>query len=1374
MPKPPSSPAAPDRIDRAILASFVPAAVQRLVSKAGGSLTEAHREAVPGAVLFADVSGFTALTERLAAKGPAGVELLTRTLNTYFGTLIEVLVAHGGDVLKFAGDALLASFAEEPEDGADARRRAVLRAAACGLAAKKALGGQQSNEGIALSIKLAVSAGELECAYVGGVWGRWELVVFGAPLSDAGSAAERCEPGAVVLAPSAWRLVGRSCLGQELGGGFVRLDGLTAAGAPPPWRSKAPLLLSESAAAAAWAFLPGAIRNRLQEGHGEWLAELRKITVIFVALPGQMSEVGLSRTQELVTRLQQLVYRVEGSVNKVSADDKGRSLVAVLGMPPLAHEDDPRRGVVLALDMRDLLREFGSTCSIGVATGRAFCGVIGSELRREYTMMGDIVNLAARLMVASGGNVLCDAATREGAKAHFDFQELPRLKLKGKSEPVAVFRPSLRAASHAASAKALVGRQDELNALAAALDELEAGVSSVFIIEAEAGIGKSRLLEELRALGHRRERIRSLHGSADAIEKNTAYLAWRGLLAMLFADEAEVGPAGRAAAAQRLLQSRPDLLAWVPLLETILPLGHADTELTHSLEGEGRAATLRTLIVAALQAAAERAPLLISIEDTHWMDSASWALLLAAARAVSPMLLVLASRPVSEAQQCAEQLELYRDKRTRILRLEGLLPQHARAFICAQLGADTIAEEVLDLITRRTEGNPFFTEQLALALRDAGALIVTDGHAALRPGVNLTTDVSLPDTLNGVVTQRIDRLAPTEQLALKVASVVGRSFSAMVVNDIFPIEAVRGRLTPHLASLSQVGLTSPNSDGIEQSYLFRHIITQEVTYNLMLFEQRRALHLAVAEWFENNIQDLSPYYPLIAHHFMRAEAPARAIPYLLRAGDQALASSANAEALSFFADAARLDAARPGGPDPSRQAHCAIQMGFAHYSLARIDESDREFQRGLALTPAALPQTRSGILRGLLKEAAIQALHRQLPSRLAPLWRAAETLELRLLANAYNTLSQIRYLRNDRLGIFFCGLKALNLAEQTGESVELTEALGSMAVVATFANLRTVAASYAARAEQQLPRVADPLRRSSVLIFMLLYRGSTCDWAGGIKFGEEIVQLSERIANARLLQGGLQGIARCAMRWGRFSVAATAYERMWELGRRADNGQATAWGLGGLLELQLAPHGGLWAERIVTLREVLAAERGRDHLTDADYAVSHGRLAGALWRLERFDEAEAEAAAAAELLLKTDAVATHTVDALATVAEVYLGQWQRRGHLPADARWLLERIVKSLDQYGSRLDFGRPIAQRIRGSCHWQKGRRPSALQDWADALASAQVHDMPYEAAHSHHMLAAHLTAGAARRQYHLDAARTLYRKLGASFDLQRLAKLS
>jgi class 3 adenylate cyclase len=405
---PPSDIAPTAGIDRSVLSSYVPAVVQRLVADLDGPIEEPRLEPIPGALLFADVSGFTALTERLAAAGAAGTETLTRVLNDYFGGLIARIAHHRGDVLKFAGDALVVSFPEEDGGAADA----VLRAGACALDIQSALAGHRSDEGIPLSLKLAVSSGRVACAYLGGVWGRWEMIVVGPPLSAAGQAADHCEPGAVVLSPEAWRLAEDQCTGVPIGDGAVRLERVDHPPAPPPQQS---VELSETAARAAWTFLPGAIRARLQAGQGHWLAELRRITVIFARLPGHAGDVSLEKSQQLMTRLQRLVYSVEGSVNKISADDKGLSFVAVLGMPPLAHEDDPRRSVRLALAMASAMTDSGFAPWIGVATGRAFCGVVSSELRCEYTMLGDVVNLAARLMVASNGGVLCDAATRDGA-----------------------------------------------------------------------------------------------------------------------------------------------------------------------------------------------------------------------------------------------------------------------------------------------------------------------------------------------------------------------------------------------------------------------------------------------------------------------------------------------------------------------------------------------------------------------------------------------------------------------------------------------------------------------------------------------------------------------------------------------------------------------------------------------------------------------------------------------------------------------------------------------------------------------------------------------------------------------------------------------
>src|SRR5262249_48895505 len=145
--------------------------------------------------------------------------------------------------------------------------------------------------------------------------------------------------------------------------------------------------------------------------------------------------------QNVMQGLQTAIYRYEGSVNKLSVDDKGATLVAGFGLPPLSHEDDPARGVQAALAIESKLQELGVACAIGVITGRAFCGIVGGERRREYTIMGDVVNLAARLMQAAKGTVLCDAATYQASQARLAFDELPAIHVKGKSDAIAIYRP---------------------------------------------------------------------------------------------------------------------------------------------------------------------------------------------------------------------------------------------------------------------------------------------------------------------------------------------------------------------------------------------------------------------------------------------------------------------------------------------------------------------------------------------------------------------------------------------------------------------------------------------------------------------------------------------------------------------------------------------------------------------------------------------------------------------------------------------------------------------------------------------------------------------------------------------------------------------
>jgi class 3 adenylate cyclase/tetratricopeptide (TPR) repeat protein len=1040
-------------------ASYLPALVVRR-HETGAPPAVPARHSLSAALLFADISGFTTLTERLAQRGPAGVEELTRMLNVSFGQILDLIDAHGGDVVKFAGDALLAIWPAGPHPpapsptpgrGGDHESEhsdladSTLRAAQCARAIHERMASfYRLIDSARLGLRIGIAAGDVTIAPIGGVFGRWELLAAGQPLVEVGAAERRAQPGEVVLAPGAWALVRASCVGTALIGdketrrqgdeeillnqtsslsplvpfslSYTRLDAIHA---PLPPRPAPRPSLTPDMDATVRSFIPGAVLSRLVVGETTWLAELRRVTVLFVHLPDlhvSSAEAGaLDQAQAAMWALQTALYRYEGSVNKISLDDKGVTLVAALGLPPLAHEDDAARGVLAALAMRDALRELGLRCAIGAASGRAFCGEIGNVQRREYTMIGDVVNLAARLMQAAATNdqrpttnddlatrnvqsaiynlqsaILCDETTFQLSRARLAFEPLPPIAVKGKAEQIPIYRPMLEAAAHVKSKtsnlksdSAIVGRVAEQATLAERLHALLRGdPGGVLLIEGEAGMGKSTLIEQLGQLAASLH-VAVLLGAGDATEQSTPYYAWRGVFGRLLGiDAAGSAEARRARALQRL---GPDEAALAPLLNAVLPLDLPETATTTTLDGPRRAEATRDLLLRLLGRAAARAPTLLLLEDAHWFDSASWALALAVSQRVRPLLMALALRPLSDDARDAataplEYAQLRAIARAR-LRLDMLAPAEVFALVCRRLGVAALPEPVADLIREKAQGHPFFSEELAYALRDAGLIGVVDGVCVIAPEADLAA-LSFPETVQGAIISRIDRLTSTQQLTLKVASVIGRVFPVRTLQAVYPVATDAGRLGDDLTALARLDITPQEAPEPELAYIFKHAITQDVVYNLMLFAQRRQLHRSVAEWYESTFGSaefsvmsaellsgptqhsalsaqhsaLAPFYPLLAHHWSKAGVAARAINYLEKAGRNALAISAAREARAAFERALELLASAEGARLPDarrRRASLARLLGEAlhhvgDFAAARLAlDQSLELARGM-------------------------------------------------------------------------------------------------------------------------------------------------------------------------------------------------------------------------------------------------------------------------------------------------------------------------------------------------------------------------------------------------------------------------------------------
>jgi class 3 adenylate cyclase/tetratricopeptide (TPR) repeat protein len=933
-------------------ASYVPTLTLNRIAKTPTPLTTPKYEHFPAAVLFADISGFTALAEQLGKQGPAGAEELGGILNDYFGQLTALIAEHGGDVVKFAGDALLAVW-PVGESNQDVRTVA-LRAAQCGLVAQKELSNYQASAGARLSMRMAIGVGEADTMYIGGAFGRWEFLIAGEPVLQVSLAEKEAQPGQVVLSPEAWALVEDVCTGKLLqrkaSQAVVGVELKTVQAPLTPRPLSIPTMDAQTEAALR-GYIPGAILARLSAGQGtgsggetisaDWLAELRRVSVIFINLPDFSHNLPLEQAQTVMRRMQKALNHYEGSVNKLSVDDKGVTLVAALGLPPLAHEDDATRATLVALEIQDALQKLDVRSAIGIATGQAFCGAVGNELRREYTMIGDVINLAARLMQAAPDTILCSPSTYQASQGSIIFDELPAITVKGKAEPIVVYQPTGEKKTAIRPQSEIVGRRAEREALGEGIQTLLRGGTgvNVFVIEGEAGIGKSRLVDDIRrqadALG-----VITYSGSGEPVEKSTPYYSWRSIFAQLF--ELDLFTDLEKTRRHIRVAMGPGLVRLAPLLNSVLPIKVLDNETTILLGGQARAEQTRSLLVQLLQASITRSPKVLIIEDAHWLDSASWALVLAVSQQVRPLLLVIATRPIDEPIP-AEYKQLIQAGNVQHLRLEALSKDDSLALVCQRLRVSSLPAPVAALIRERAEGNPFFSEELAYALRDAGLIEVVDGECYIAPETGDLNALQFPDTVQGVITSRIDRLAPSQQMALKVASVIGRVFTFRTLLDVHPIEADKPQLAQHVSALERLDLTPLESPEPDLAYIFKHIITQEVAYNLMLFAQRRELHRAVAESYEVAYADqLTPYYPLLAHHWSRAEAWSKTYEYRILAGDAATALYSYAEASLHYLGALEALTHLPD-TDENRRA-----KADAVFKLANVSSAAHDPQQNLA------------------------------------------------------------------------------------------------------------------------------------------------------------------------------------------------------------------------------------------------------------------------------------------------------------------------------------------------------------------------------------------------------------------------------------------
>jgi len=857
---------------------------------------------VRGAALFADISGFTPLTEALAKElGPQrGAEELTAQLNRVFQALIDVLDRFGGHVIYFSGDAITCWI-----DGDDGTR-----ATACALAMQATMeraGVVTTPAGstIRLAVKIAVTVGAARRFLVGDPGVQRIDVLAGRIIDELAAAEHQAEKGEVVLHSSAMESLGDRVEIREL---RVKEDdwrefGVVGSLAVPV--DEAPSVGNEDTlpegAVKEW-LLPD-VFERLRMGHGEFLAELRPAYPIFLRFGGidyDTDDDAVRKLDGFVRQVQRVLTSYGGNLLHLTLGDKGAYLYAVFGSPR-AHEDDAARAAAAALELSALQATTAARdIQIGIAYGRLRSGTYGHRRRRTFTCIGDAVNLAARLMAkCPPGRIYVSEEVRRAAGEIFVWKPIAPMRLKGKAEPVAVFAlgGSIRQAARGAAGYDLpmVGREAEVGTLSARLDEALDGHGQIVGICAEAGMGKSRLVAELVRLAGQRGAAVAL-GECQSYGTNTRYFAWREVWSTLFRLDTSL-PVGEQVQALETELAAIDagLVPRAPLLATLLDLPIPDNELTAPFDAKLRKTSLEGLLVQCLRARAAEAPLVLVLEDCHWLDPLSRDLAEVLGRALASLrgLLVLAYRPGGDAGSQLGVEKLPHFSEIVLSELDALQSaQLIRSRFAQAVGGGAEPPAALvELVTARAQGNPFYIEELLNYIRGQGVELRDES------ALNL---LQLPESLHSLILSRIDTLDESPRRTLKVASVLGRVFRAPMLPGVYPELGGLPKVNEHLRVLGAADLVHVDQEA-ERTYFFKHVVTQEVAYQSLPFALRAMLHERCGSYIETvEPETVERNLDRLAHHYWRSENLAKKREYLGRAGDAAQAAYANAAAISYF------------------------------------------------------------------------------------------------------------------------------------------------------------------------------------------------------------------------------------------------------------------------------------------------------------------------------------------------------------------------------------------------------------------------------------------------------------------------------------------
>ena len=842
-------------VDQHFLVPYLP----RLVIDWMEECPEKRDRTVEGTVAFVDISGFTKLSEGLAKHGKIGAEELAATIGECFVALLEIAYDAGGRLLKFGGDALLLLFTGVDHEARACRTAHEMRGKLREVGRMTVLGHR-----VTLRMSIGVHSGRFDFFLLGA--SHRELLVTGPAATTTVSMEATASAGEIVVSERTAAALPASDLGLAKGAGRLLRRCPTVTASPTPRDAVEPR------SDLAHCIPRGILDSVLRSGHEP---EHRRVTVAFLHFDGTDAMFAESGTDAVANYLDALITDVQDAVDGqditflgTDIDHDGGKVILVAGAPSTSGDDEHR----MLLALRQIIeRDRSPAIRIGVNRGPVFAGDIGPSYRRTFTVMGDAVNLAARLMAkASPGQILATPEVLSRAGSRFDVTAVEPFYVKGKAKPVEAFDVGVRLGARRAETRtglSLIGRSSEMEQWRQAVEAMRGGSGSVIEVIGEPGAGKSRLIEEFRTVT---EGVTTLTVTGEYYDSSTPYGALRGTIRALLG----LGESGATPTPEQLLQAidriAPQLGAWAPLVGAVVDVALPDTPETSELAPAFRSQRQGEVMVDLLGHLSSD-PTVIIVEDAHWMDEASSDVLRHVAASVDtrPWLLCLTRRD-EETGFVAPGANSIR------MRLEPLEGAEATELVQAKVGDTPLPPHVVATLAERSGGNPLFLLELVSAARD-------------------TDDIeSLPDSVEAVIAARIDRLSVDDRRFLRRVSVLGRTTPLELLDAV--LDDVPGEGDSIWTRLEQ--FVTVDGGG---NLTFRHALLRDGAYNGLSFRLRRQLHanagqairLAAGDRPEEHAETLSL-------HYFHAQAYQEAWTYSLVAAERARSVYAVVEAAEFY------------------------------------------------------------------------------------------------------------------------------------------------------------------------------------------------------------------------------------------------------------------------------------------------------------------------------------------------------------------------------------------------------------------------------------------------------------------------------------------